>query len=77
MTKVLKLKFTDELAKSRVIKISNPVEGLKADVIKASMQAIIDSNAFVNVKTGYKLYTAIDSASYYETNETQLLEDAE
>ena len=57
MKKVLKLKFKDENGKTTVISIANPKLDLSSDVVKASMQKIVDTGNFN--KDGVKLYASV------------------
>ena len=74
MKKVLKLKFKDENGKTTVISIANPKLDLSLDVVKASMQKIVDAGNFN--KDGVKLYASVAGAQYYTTQSDDIF-DAE
>ena len=74
MKKVLKLKFKDENGKTTVISIANPKLDLSSDVVKASMQKIVDAGNFN--KDGVRLYASVASAQYYTTQSDDIF-DAE
>ena len=74
MKKVLKLKFKDENGKTTVISIANPKLDLSLDVVKASMQKIVDAGNFN--KDGVRLYASVAGSQYYTTQSDDIF-DAE
>ena len=75
MKKVLKLKIKDENGKTTVISIANPKLDLSLDVVKASMQKIVDADSFE--KNGVKVYAKVVGANYYSTQSDDIFEEAE
>ncbi len=54
MKKVLKLTFKNSEGSTNVMTIANPQQDLSAETVKAAMQKIVDSKAFV--EDGVELY---------------------
>lgn len=55
MKKVLKLTFKNSEGSTNVMTIANPQQDLSAETVKAAMQKIVDSKAFV--EDGVELYS--------------------
>lgn len=74
MKTVLKLVFKDEENNTKAITIANPKADLDQNLVKESMQKIVDSKAFS--KVGVATYVTVVGAHYYTTQSKNVF-DAE